>query len=125
MGSNSSGKDYWEDGFTEAAQIFFNDHSIVSNANYIDGSSKWGGDQSGKDRYNLGYKYAKDNYNSLIEGIEDGETFKFVTHSEGAAYGAGIAQYLIEQGQKVETIVHLSADEGDEFSTPDAQRLIN
>ena len=41
-----------------------------------------------------------------------------MTHSEGAAYGAGIAQYLIDQGIKVQNILHLSADEGDEFSTP-------
>lgn len=41
-----------------------------------------------------------------------------VTHSEGAAYGAGVAQYLISQGYSVNTILHLSADEGDEFDTP-------
>jgi RHS repeat-associated protein len=119
IGSNSAGKGYWGSGFTEAAQRFFNDNSKVTDANYIDGSSKWGGDQSGGNRYNLGYQYTKDNYNSLLENIEDGETFKLVTHSEGAAYGAGIAAYLMEQGQTVETIVHLSADEANEFTTPD------
>ena len=37
---------------------------------------------------------------------------------EGSAYGAGIARYLLEKKHEVETIVHLSADEGDEFDTP-------
>ena len=41
-----------------------------------------------------------------------------VTHSEGSAYGAGVAQYLLDAGYKVTTILHLSSDEGDEFSTP-------
>ena len=41
-----------------------------------------------------------------------------VTHSEGGAYGAGIARYLMLKGHKVETIVHLSTDEADEFDTP-------
>lgn len=37
-----------------------------------------------------------------------------VTHSEGTAYGAEVASYLIDQGYTVETVTHLSADEGDE-----------
>ena len=43
-----------------------------------------------------------------------------VTHSEGSAYGAGVAQYLLDAGYKVTTILHLSSGEGDEFSTPKA-----
>lgn len=117
--SETAGKKYWGKSFTEAAQNFFNDHAKVTDANYIDGSTKYSGDQSGEDRYKNGYQYAKNNYNTLIASVEDNETFKLVTHSEGAAFGAGIAKYLIEQGQKVETIVHLSADEGDEFNTPE------
>jgi len=118
VGSNSSGASYWGKGFAGAAQNFFNDHAAISNSNYIDGSSKFGGDMSGQDRYDAGYAYAKANINSLTSGMENGETFKMVTHSEGSAYGAGMAQYLLDQKYKVETIVHLSADEGDEFSTP-------
>ena len=54
----------------------------------------------------------------MIYNLGKGEAINIVTHSEGAAYGAGIAQYLIDQGIKVQNILHLSADEGDEFSTP-------
>jgi hypothetical protein len=112
IGSHSSGASYWGKGFAGAAQNFFNDHSSISSSNYIDGSSKWGGDMSGQDRYDVGYAYAKANINSLTSGMENGETFKMVTHSEGSAYGAGVAQYLIDKKYKVETIVHLSADKG-------------
>ncbi|MGY0427367.1 MAG: RHS repeat-associated core domain-containing protein, partial [Polaribacter sp.] len=117
--SSSSGKKYWGSGFTGAAQRFFGDYSAVSDSNYIDGSSSWGGDSSGGDREKAGYEYAKENYNTLIDGLGEDETFKLVTHSEGGAYGAGVARYLIEKGHTVETILHLSTDEGDEFETPD------
>lgn len=118
LGSDIGGQGYWGNGFTNAAQRFFNDYSPISSTNFIDGSSKWGGDMSGGNRYNAGYAYAKTYLGTLTADLAEGETFKMVTHSEGAAYGAGLAQYLIEQGFNVETILHLSADEGNEFSTP-------
>ncbi len=82
------------------------------------GSSMWGGDMSGSDRENAGYDYAKNNIQKLTDGMKNGEVFNIVTHSEGSAYGAGVARYLIEQGYEVKQVLHLSADEGDEFSTP-------
>jgi hypothetical protein len=120
VGSDKGGQAYWGAGFSGAAQRFFNDNTAISNSNFIDGSSSFGGDMSGADRYNAGYAYAKANLGILTADMVAGETFKMVTHSEGAAYGAGLSQYLLDQGFKVETIVHLSADEGDEFSTPSA-----
>ncbi len=118
IGSDSSGKGYWGSGFASAAQAFFNDYSTLRDSDYIDGSSSWGGDMSGQDRYNAGYEYAKTNISTLTDGLKPGEEFNMVTHSEGSAYGSGVAAYLIELGYKVNTVVHLSADEGDEFSTP-------
>lgn len=118
FGASKRGREYWSSGFSRAAQSFFNDHSSLSNYNYIDGSSVFGGDSSGKDREQAGYEYAEANYQLLIKGMEDDETFKIVTHSEGGAFGAGIARYLQRKKHKVETIVHLSSDEGDEFDTP-------
>lgn len=118
IGSSYPGKKYWGNGFTKAAQLFFSDYSKVGDRNYIDGSSWFGGDDSGGQRKRRGYKYAKKNYASLTEGLADGETFKLVTHSEGGAFGAGIAEYLMEQGHTIESVLHLSTDEGDEFSTP-------
>ncbi|OAV01408.1 MULTISPECIES: hypothetical protein [Moraxella] len=36
------------------------------------------------------------------------ETFKIISHSEGGAYGAGMAQALIDKGYKVETLLRLN-----------------
>lgn len=118
MGSSKAGQGYWGKGFANAAQGFFKDYSTITNGNFIDGSSTFAGDMSGQERYDAGYAYAKANLQVMTADMVEGETIKMVTHSEGAAYGAGVAQYLINQGYKVETIVHLSADEGDEFTTP-------
>ena len=120
IGSDKPGQAYWRNGFSRAAQNFFKDYSKITSSNFINGSSAIGIDMSGQDRYDAGYEYAKENIKVLTADMVEGETFKMVTHSEGSAYGAGVAQYLIDQGYKVETVVHLSADEGDEFSTPTA-----
>ena len=120
IGSSSAGEKYWGNGFADAARSFFKDYSQINSSNYIDGSSMWGGDMSGGDRYVAGYKFAKDNIQKLTSGMRKGESFNMVTHSEGSAYGAGVAQYLLDAGYKVTTILHLSSDEGDEFSTPKA-----
>ena len=85
---------------------------------FIDGSSYVGGDQSGGDRYELGMEYAKEHYEELISGMKEGETFKFVSHSEGGAFAAGMAAYLMSKGKSVESMLYLSPDEADEFSTP-------
>ncbi|MCS2684107.1 type IV secretion protein Rhs [Bacteroides thetaiotaomicron] len=118
IGSKHSKRQYWGKNFDKAAQNFFGDYSTIIDACFIDGSSKWGGDMSGKDRYEAGYKYAQSNLEQLTSGLGENEVFNMVTHSEGSAYGAGVAQYLIEQGYNVNMVLHLSSDEGDEFSTP-------
>ncbi len=118
IGSSRPGRFYWGRGFVKAASQFFDD-GHRGNGMFIDGSSEWGGDDSGGDRYDRGYQYAKDHYEELIADMREDETFKLVTHSEGGAYGAGIAQYLIEMGHTVETILHLSPDEADEFDNPE------
>ena len=120
IGSSSAREKYWGNGFADAARSFFKDYSQINSSNYIDGSSMWGGDMSGGDRYVAGYKFAKDNIQKLTSGMRKGESFNMITHSEGSAYGAGVAQYLLDAGYKVTTILHLSSDEGDEFSTPKA-----
>ncbi len=118
--ADKGGAAYWGGGMASSAQKFFKDYSNITSSNYINGSSKFGVDMSGQDRYKAGMEYAKANLKVLTADMVEGETFKMVTHSEGSAYGAGVAQYLLDQGYKVETVVHLSADEGDEFSTPTA-----
>jgi RHS repeat-associated protein len=120
IGSDKCCAAYWGGGFKSYAQDFFQDFNPISDLNFIDGSSMVGFDQSGSERYQAGYNYAKDNFAALTAGMSEGETFKIITHSEGAAYGSGITQFLLDKGVPVETVVHLSGDEGDEFSTPEA-----
>ncbi len=85
---------------------------------FVNGSSVVGFDQSGQNRYSLGMQYALDNYNELRKGMATGESFKFVSHSEGGAFAAGMAAYLISRGETVESMLYLSPDEADEFSSP-------
>lgn len=82
---------------------------------YYDGSSDHAFDQSGQDRFNNGRKFAKDNYHEIIKGL-GGEAIYLVSHSEGCAYAAGMADYLFEKGHIIGEHVLLSPDEGDEFS---------
>lgn len=86
---------------------------------FVDGSSSIGIDQDGGDRYYKGMVYAMKNYDDLVKGMKKGETFKFVSHSEGGAFAAGMAAYLISKDQKVESMLYLSPDEvDDKFKTP-------
>jgi hypothetical protein len=111
---------YFDDRFVSAVKGFFND----GKTQFVDGSSRMGFDQSGGDRYKRGQKWAKANYESVMAGLSDGETVKLVGHSEGSAYAAGIADYFIKRAKKdgkgsvIESMLHLSPDEADEFNNP-------
>ena len=86
---------------------------------FIDGSSFMGIGSDGTDRFNRGYQEVYNNidkYESLL--MSRNETFKIISHSEGGAYGAGIAQALIDKGYKVETLLSLSPDEATDYSVP-------
>lgn len=43
-----------------------------------------------------------------MSDIEEDESFKFVSHSKGAAFSEGMADYLREQGYTVDVMIHLS-----------------
>ena len=101
--------------FIESAQKYFKDNNYQDKPFYVDGSSLLGGDQSGNDRKIKGYKFAMQHIAAITKGVGN-EKFYFISHSEGAAYAAGMAKALIEKGYKVGESVMLSADEGDEFT---------
>lgn len=61
---------------------------------------------SAKKRRERGYEYAKQNYDVLISGLQPGESIKFVTHSMGAAFAEGMADFLTGQGESVSMIIH-------------------
>jgi RHS repeat-associated protein len=120
-------KPYWDFFSSQAissARDFLGASSKEGNY-FVDGSSYVGFDQSGGDRYENGYEYAEKNYTSIISQMAEGETLKFVGHSEGSAFAAGMMAYFLDRGMndastpKVESSLHLSPDEADEFSLPD------
>ena len=124
MSPGEDGENYWiyflGDGnilkeFIENAQRYFKDNNYQDKPFYVDGSSLLGGDQSGNDRKIKGYKFAMQHIAAITKGVGN-EKFYFISHSEGAAYAAGMAKALIEKGYKVGESVMLSADEGDEFT---------
>jgi len=101
--------------FIKTAKEYFNNQNYQEEPFYVDGTSLFGGDQSGNDRKIKGYKFAMQNIAEITKGVGN-EKIYFISHSEGAAYAAGMAKALIEKGYKVGESVMLSADEGDEFT---------
>jgi hypothetical protein len=129
VGPTQPKKPYWGNTFSENVEKYFklNKKYRLNNSEfpiqelekmnfvlYYDGSSYFAGDQSGGDRFANGRKFAAENYKEIIHGL-GGEAIYFVSHSEGGAYAAGMADYLYSKGHKIGEHVLLSPDEGDEF----------
>ncbi len=97
---------YWGgDGeFERRAEEFFGDYS--GNSTYINGSCP--GLSTEDQRRNAGRIWARNNMETLIEGLKSGEVYNIVTHSMGAAFGEGVEDVLTEAGYTVAVVVHLS-----------------
>ena len=134
LGPTEPKKPYWASGIADGAIGYLNkEFSIQSKyvlngiliktpelekrnfVLYYDGSSSWGGDQSGGDRFSNGKKFAEKNYEEITKGL-GGEAVYLVSHSEGGAFAAGVADYLYSKDIKIGEHILLSPDEGDEFS---------
>lgn len=129
VGPTKPKKPYWVNGFADKSVEYFKLEEKYSLRSvkfsskeledkkfiiYYDGSSYAGGDQSGSDRFSNGKKFAEENYKEIIKGL-GGELIYLVSHSEGGAYAAGVADFLHRKGHKIGEHVLLSPDEGDEF----------
>ena len=108
--------------FIGAARDFMGAGKNESN-HFVDASSIAGFDTDGADRYALGRSYAEKHYDQLIEGMEEGEAFRIVGHSEGSAFAAGMAEYLNERwglahspNHLVTDMLYLSPDEVEDFN---------
>ena len=113
-GSPPAGSSYWngeKSSFVQGAISYWKDRNIFFTKQDYSYFS------SAQDRINAGYKYAQNNLDLLVAGLQNGESFKFVTHSMGAAFAEGIANYLLEQGYKVEEIVHINPFQAADIST--------
>lgn len=118
----AGGEEYWKyflgdrlKPFFDNAKLHFNNFGYQTDPIYIDGSTKWGGDESGSQRKNRGYRYASEHFSEIKEGVGSKKVY-LISHSEGCAFAAGVAKYLMEKGVKVGESIMLAADEGDEFS---------
>ena len=97
-----SGRDYWGDVFLKrASEVLKDDKSDVRSYNYRLFSSA-------RKRKKDGYQYAKSNFQSFVEDISQTEPIRFVSHSMGAAFSEGMAEYFREQGYVVDILIHLS-----------------
>jgi hypothetical protein len=119
MSPGKGGEKYWQyftgnlKSYIKEAESYFGiTESIVK---YSDGSSAWGGSESGSERKSRGYKYGKDNFDDIINGLGKNKVY-LVSHSEGGALAAGVAKYLSEKGIEIGESLMLSTDEGDEFT---------
>lgn len=91
MSPGKNQREYWDyflsytgafDAFIETAQAYFGNKNYQGKPFYADGSSLFGGDQSGNDRKIKGYKYAMQNIAEITKGVGS-EKFYFISHSEG------------------------------------------
>lgn len=103
FGSPKGGAAYWNYSFVKGAQSFFKDNTIPYFTDV-----KHGKLSSASGRHSKGYQYAKENYADLINGMQEGETFKLVSHSMGGAFATGIQEYLEEQGWIVDNSVFIN-----------------
>ena len=110
FGSPEGGEKYWSPSFVSGAKKFFNDYTKPYFTN-VEHSML----SSAKSRHQNGYDYAKANYSSLIEGMNEGETFEFVSHSMGGAFAMGMRQYLEEQGWEVKSMVFINTYQSDKI----------
>ena len=110
---------YWSNDFLEASKDYFNE----TNTLFVDGTGKW--DSTGKERYNAGYKWAKENLNTITDGIwkngRQGCMLNFLSHSMGGAYAAGMIQLLNERNIKVTYSIYLSTADPMDFSVSSKQ----
>jgi hypothetical protein len=112
---------FFDPSFIPSVKKFYTDYK---GEEFVDGSSKYGFDENGAERFRRGEAWAKKNYKRILAGLEKGEKIKLVGHSEGAAFAAGIANYFIEIAHLknaeyvIESILYLSPDEADEFYSP-------
>jgi len=85
---------------------------------FIDGSSLFGIDQLAGERYQKGLRYALDHFKALKNKLKRSESIKIISHSEGGAFAAGMADFLLSHNCNVEKMLYLSPREGNDFITP-------
>ncbi len=109
---------YWAPNIIEDVKtIFQSSGASLTQSIFIDGAGE-NAFSKGYERYAAGYEYLIENIDFITQGLLPNETINFYTHSHGSAYGAGMAQALIDQGYNVECVIHTATSGPTNFSTP-------
>lgn len=117
----AGGEKYWDyflgnsKKFIKAAETNFNIKYKNGTPYFFDGSSFYGANSSGSERKLKGKQVAKEKFEKILKGMQT-KTYYFISHSEGGAFAAGVAEYLTENGVTVGEHIMLSCDEADEFT---------
>jgi len=110
-------EDYWNH-FSPlfiSASCEFMEVTVDETKLFIDGSSLFGIDQLAGERYQKGLRYAFDHYKVLKNKSKGNEPIKIISHSEGCAFAAGVADFLLAHNCSVEKMLYLSPREGNDF----------
>lgn len=114
FGSPPAGQVYYSNSFVSEAKSYF----IDNRAKFTDYEP--GMFSSAANRKAAGLEYAKSHFADLTKGMtKDKDVFRMVTHSMGAAFGEGIAEYMKGEGWQVETIVHINPFQANDITTTD------
>jgi hypothetical protein len=122
MSPGAGGDKYWDYFLGRSKERFIKDaetHFSIKYKNgtpyFFDGSSFCGVSSSGSERKLKGKEAAKEKFEKKLKGMRT-KTYYFISHSEGGAFAAGVAEYLAENGVTVGEHIMLSCDEADEFT---------
>ncbi|HTN36274.1 MAG TPA: hypothetical protein VL053_04315 [Arachidicoccus sp.] len=114
-GPDKGGEDYWVNAtaFSLAAANSFNlttwENKFVDGAHWL-----W---TVASTRQAAGKTWAQNNYNDLISHSSAVLDFYLVSHSQGGAFAAGIAEYLKSKGHNIKQMVFLSCHQGADIDT--------
>jgi len=111
-GSPKGGSHYWNSRFVKSAVNYTNATSVMfTNYEFPPLSTV-------DERYKSGRKYAEEYYSNWTEGMNRKEdSFVFVTHSMGAAFGEGMMSYLKERGWNIDQAYHFGAFQANDIDS--------
>ena len=118
-GSPAGGRAYWNNSFIQGAKDYlYDDKTYFVNTDYSYFSSASG-------RTDQGYEWAKNNYETLTEGMSEDEVFNMVSHSMGGAYSKGVEKYLEEKGWEVQNNIMINTFQVDDIEVSDNDATYN
>ncbi|MCR5548053.1 MAG: hypothetical protein K6F25_04815, partial [Bacteroidales bacterium] len=117
FGSPTPGYSYWNPANGNYSSFVSKAISILHDKNVMFPEIKHRLSSSAQSRRKEGYRYAKKHFSEIVSDINKNETIKFVSHSMGAAFSEGMAEYMIESGYSVNLLVHFEPYQAKDIET--------